>query len=154
SDAPTERPSTRRAFLLAGGAFVAGVSLGSGGSGVSSDGASPADVSPADDRAPAPATASGRGRDQERDLLRRLVTHGAVDALIDARFRLLHFVASDARHDEVLWSGVARLGRACLNHPSFPDRLVAAQWIARRLDEAPRATAAHRALTLRLQRLR
>ena len=143
SDAPAGSGHTRRAFLLAGGTFIAGVSLGSAG-GV---------VARADDDGDATAPAAS-GREHERDLLRRLAASGTVDELIDARFRLLHFVASDDLYDAVLWSGVARLGRACLTHPTFPDRALAAQWIARRLDEAPRATAPHRALSLRLQRLR
>jgi hypothetical protein len=142
SDAPAGSTHSRRAFLLAGGTFVAGVSLGSAGGDVAGGGGD----------GDAPAAASGRER--ERDELRRLAASGTADELVDARFRLLHFVASDDLYDAVLWSGVARLGRACLTYPSFPDRVLAAQWIARRLDEAPRAAAAHSALSLRLKRLR
>ncbi len=144
SDAPAGSTHSRRAFLLAGGTFVAGVSLGSA-SGVVAGGDGDGDAA-------VPAAASGRER--ERDELRRLAASGTADELVDARFRLLHFVASDDLYDAVLWSGVARLGRACLTYPSFPDRVLAAQWIARRLDEAPRAAAAHSALSLRLKRLR
>ena len=140
SEPTAERAATRRSFLLAGTTFVAGVSLGAAGHVSARTSA----------QTPAPPAAL----DRERRELRRLSTTAPLDELVDARFRLLHFVASDPGYDELLWSGVARLGRACLTLPEFPDLLVAAQWIARRLDEAPRAAATHGALTSRLRLLR
>lgn len=134
------RGTSRRAFLLAGGTFFAGVSLG---------GASSVDANAGSDVAETRAASEPVLR-----RLQRLSQDGSLAELVDARFELLHFVASDYADDPALWHGIARLGEACLKLPTFPDRIVAAQWIGRRLDAAPAATATHRALAARLHRLR
>ncbi|MEC9047972.1 MAG: hypothetical protein VYA51_08160 [Planctomycetota bacterium] len=142
SPTPTPRARTsRRAFLIGGATFFAGVGIGCGyGQRV--------------DAAAAAAPRDATNRDDVLEELRALATHAPLEDLVDARFRLLHHLERDYPDDVVLWAGVGRLAEACLTMPNFPDRSLAAPWLARRIEQARHPSPSLRALADRLKTLR
>ena len=141
---PTPTPharTSRRAFLIGGATFFAGVGIGCGyGQRV--------------DAASAASTRNTTDRDQVLEELRALATHATLEDLVAARFRLLHHLERDYPDDVVLWAGVGRLAEACLTMPNFPDRSLAAPWLARRIEQAQHPAPSLRALAARLKALR
>ena len=141
SPRPTPPRGARRAFLIGGATFFAGVGIGCGyGQHVGA--------------APATAPRDAANIDPVLEELRTLATHAPLDALVAARFRLLHHLERDYPEDDVLWAGVGRLAQACIARANFPDRSLAAPWLARRIEQARHPAPSLRALAARLRTLR
>jgi hypothetical protein len=119
--APPKAPSipTRRAFLLAGGCFAAGMSIG-GACGYSYGKSQSSDSSSAG-AAPGGAAAEGdlpKSGDIELDQLRWLAVKAPVDELFEKALSFLHIRGITYPKDEILWRGVDRLSKEIVENPS------------------------------------
>ena len=143
--APEPSPSTmasRRAFLIAGGTFFAGLGLG-GSIGLAAPATS---VAPRQRQLPE--------HDELLSELRDLATNGSIDELIGERYKLLHFVQARFHGDQTLLQGVNRLARACLSMPSYPERMASARSLANVIDKSTLADTSMRDIARRLRQLR
>jgi len=124
--APKPKPAsvpTRRAFLIAGGTFFAGIGLGgacgyAAGSRVGGD---------SDDASKELFEPSG---DSQLDELRRIAVAAPLEELIEKRDAILHFTTSAYPRDKYLWRGIERLIEATLIGQSVPNRRPFALWLA------------------------
>jgi len=139
--APSQKAS-RRAFLIAGGTFFAGLGLGSA--------LAPAALAAGAGSADAPLAE----HDALLAELRDLATDRPLGELIASRRTLLHFVRADYRGDPVLLRGVERLARACLTMPDFPERFFSSRMIASAIDACPGAASSLRGAASQLKELR
>ena len=143
--APEPSPSpmaSRRAFLIAGGTFFAGLGLGGRlASGAGSVAEEPHALPLPED-------------DQLLAELRELATDRSMEELIESRLTLLHFVRSRYRDDALLMRGVERLARACITLPEFPDRFVSSRSIASAIDASRAASPSLREVASQLRALR
>ena len=141
--APEPSPiASRRAFLIAGGTFLAGLGLGSS---IALAGAATG-VAPEAQRLPE--------HDELLAELRDLATNGSIEELIGERYKLLHFVQARFQSDQTLLQGVNRLARACLTMPSYPERMASARSLANVIDKSTLADISMRDIARRLRQLR
>lgn len=128
--APSASVPTRRAFLLAGGTFAAGMSLG-GACGYALGARRSA--APGGDAAAADAAAIEQmlqpSGDVELDELRRLAVKAPIEELVEARPVFLTHFSRKYRSDRILWIGVERLCEAVLARTEISNRRIAAQSI-------------------------
>ncbi len=136
--APKAAPSmsTRRAFLLAGGTFAAGATLGGAcgyamGSQAAADAGSTAAPPSADPAADEPLKPSG---DVELDELRRLAVKAPIDELVKQERIFLTYFGRHYRNDEILWRGVERLCAEVLKRADYPERRIAAGVLAQMIE--------------------
>lgn len=129
--APAASVPTRRAFLLAGGTFAAGMSLG-GACGYAL-GARRAAVAPGPADAAADAAAIDEmlkpSGDVELDELRRLAVKAPIEELVEARPVFLTHFSRKYRSDRILWIGIERLCEAVIARTEITNRRIAAQSI-------------------------
>ncbi len=125
---------TRRAFLLAGGTFAVGVSLG-GACGYAI-GASAAKA-----QAPGPTAPEAAGGedlepsgDVELDEMRRLAVKAPIEELSKYRVEFIREFSRRYRNDEILWRGVARLCDEVISRTDYPNRTVAAVVLAQTIE--------------------
>lgn len=119
---PPSMPS-RRAFLIAGGTFFAGIGLGGAcgyAAGVSGKGEGVRE----ENALPEP---SGNA---ELDELRRLALKAPIEELVGKRDALLHFATSAYPNDKYIWHGIGRLVEATLQGNLIPNRRAFAAWLA------------------------
>lgn len=124
----TSEPSimpTRRAFLLTSGTLLAGFGLGGACGYAAGSLASATDAEQA-------LESTG---DADLDELRRLSRNGSVEELLEARFRMRHFVMTRYPDDPVLWTGIERLARIVLQQSSCPDRRPLARGLATMIEQ-------------------
>ena len=113
--APKKKPPsipTRRAFLIAGGTFLAGAAAG-GACGYSA-GATNVGVGPIDD---APKTGNA-GLDE----LRQLALKAPIEDLYGKWFTILSAVNDTYTDDSILWGGVRRICEEAINNIARHDR--------------------------------
>lgn len=125
--APRQTPPTmpsRRAFLLAGGAFVVGSAMG-GACGYSLGVGSGGEVAP---------ESSG---DATLDELRRLAVKAPIEELVQQRMFFANTLVDHYRNDGILWDGTVRLAEALLRDPKFQDRRVFSRFLMQLIDNAP-----------------
>ncbi len=111
---------TRRAFLIAGGLFVGGTTLGGAcgySAGYAAGGAEERGKHPG---SPAPAAEiklepSG---DIELDALRRLAVQAPIDELFENWLTFMDLRISPYSKDEILWKGVERMTLEIVNNPA------------------------------------
>lgn len=131
--APKKTPPsvpTRRAFLLTGGAFAVGATLG-GACGYSLGMAGGAPGVGAETELPPSGDAS-------LDEMRRLAVKAPLEELIEKRHMFLMDVPVGAhRTDAIVWRGVERLCDALLVQPEFPDRRATARILLQVIDNCP-----------------
>ncbi|MCB9886116.1 MAG: hypothetical protein H6838_11530 [Planctomycetes bacterium] len=123
---------TRRAFLMAGGAFAFGSMIG-GACGYSLGVAQ---------GAPVEATAEkgggeelGSSGDAQLDELRRLAVKAPIEELIQKKLEFLGTMSDSYRDDLVLWQGVERLCTAALEQ-SIPDRRLTSRLLIQAIERA------------------
>jgi hypothetical protein len=110
--------TTRRAFLLASGTFLAGTAIGTAcgySAGVATAGAATAQPPIADPARDAELPKSGNA---ELDQLRHLAVKAPLDDLFA---KALYFMSTRARSyqkDEILWRGVERMSREVIDNPA------------------------------------
>lgn len=121
--APRPQPpamSSRRAFLIASGTFVAGsmfggacgYSIGAAGGGVGGE------VVP---------ESTGNA---ELDELRRLAVKAPIEELVEVRLQFLNSLTKDYSQDSILWAGVDRLCKHVVDGGAVPDRRLFSRWLA------------------------
>lgn len=121
--APPSVP-TRRAFLIAGGTFLAGAALGGAcGYAAGVGGAEEQTPSPANDDTPPP---SG---DAELDELRRLALKAPIEELASKWLYFGDVFSKSYRRDPYLPTGINRIIDHLVATPSFDRRKVAAQFM-------------------------
>jgi hypothetical protein len=127
--APKPEPPTvpsRRAFMIAGGTFLAGAALGgacgyaAGSSAVKSDPDNPS----------TPAS-SGNA---ELDELRRLALKAPIEELTERWLFFIDVFATDYRNDEYLPAGIERLAKHVTTNPGVPQRLALAQSLVQAIE--------------------
>ena len=117
---------SRRAFLLAGGAFALG--LGSGGACGYALGARKA-AEPAANEPDATAQLPPPSGDAELDELRRLAVVAPIEELVAQRDAFTDLLVKQHHDDDVLWKGLDRLVEQVLADPAFPQRRIFAAWL-------------------------
>jgi hypothetical protein len=126
---------TRRAFLVAGGTFAFGLSIG-GACGyamgaASANGAGGGTGSEQEKEAPAAQSEELKpSGDVDLDELRRLAVKAPIEELLEYRIPFLREFSLRYRNDEMLWRGVGRIADAVIARPDYPNRLIAATAIA------------------------
>ena len=130
---PTQ--TSRRAFLLAGGAFVFGSALGGAcgySLGASAGGGGAGDVVEAELKP------SG---DVELDELRRLAVKAPIEELVDRKLKFLDGVTKGYPLDAICWRGVERLADEYIGNPRIADRRAIGRWLAQVIEQgAPAVT--------------
>ena len=127
---PKPEPATgRRAFLVAGATFVAGLGLGGACGFAAGSRNQPAEAGTTDP------TLEPTG-DALLDELRALSRDGSVEELIEARHRLRFFVSNRYPNDPVLWTGIERLAEIVLQQPDCPDRYVFARLLSSMIEQS------------------
>jgi len=112
---------TRRAFVMAGCTFAAGIAVG-GACGYSAGAATSAG-----------SAGSGelpKSGDAELDELRRLAVKAPIEELMDNSRAFVELVGETYRNDRLLWQGVGRITDALLNGYQVPDRRLASIVVA------------------------
>ncbi|MCA8978066.1 MAG: hypothetical protein KDC98_25290 [Planctomycetes bacterium] len=113
----TPRPaSTRRMFLLTGGAFVAGAAVGGAcgySMGVAASQPQEAPRQPEENATPE----YEKSGNHELDELRRLAVKAPLDELFDKSVMFLTMQMSDYKTDPVLWYGVDRMSKEIIDNP-------------------------------------
>jgi len=137
---------TRRAFLIAGGTFLAGLGLGGAcGYAVGASG-----VQRAEEDEPLAPTGNA-----ELDELRRLAVKAPVEELMGKATVFLDFLRGTYRSDPILWSGADRIANEVINNSGLPNRRVLATWLAQLIEaEASQHGHDRRDLASRLRRIR
>jgi len=128
--APKPKPAsvpTRRAFLIAGGTFFAGIGLG-GACGYAAGSRVGGDSADASKELFEP---SG---DSQLDELRRIAVAAPLEELIEKRGAILHFIVVDYPRDKHLWVGIERLVKATLHGQSINERRSLALWLAKLIE--------------------
>ena len=126
---PKPAPATgRRAFLVAGATFFAGLGLGGACGFAAGSRNQPAQAGTTDP------TLEPTG-DALLDELRALSRDGSVEELIEERNKLHHCVLTRYQDDPVLWTGIERLAEILLQRPDFPDRLAWSRLIAKLIED-------------------
>lgn len=146
--APKPKPPsvpTRRAFLIAGGTFLAGAGLG-GACGYAA-GSRVGSHQITDEL-------SSTG-DAVLDELRRLAIKAPIAELFDKRMLFLEQVSLNYRDDKVLWQGVERLCDEIVSNPNIKARRRIAGWISTVISRGnPELTSKLRPRIVELQRLK
>lgn len=123
--APKPKPPSipsRRAFLIAGGTFLAGVGLGGAcGYAVGVGGSGEVD--------------NGEGAlkptgDPLLDELRRLAVKAPIDELMEKHMPFLDHLTSKYAADSTLWGGVERICQEVISNPRIASRRSVAGWLA------------------------
>ena len=127
----------RRAFLVAGATFCAGLGLGGacgyavgvGKGGEEEEGSGAGGTEPE-------LASSG---DALLDELRRLATKAPIEELIEKRFDFLHSLIDSYPTDKIAWTGVGRLAEAAIHTNQIPDRRLFARWLAQAIEASSAA---------------
>ena len=130
---------TRRAFLIAAGAFGAGVGLGGVGGYVLEIGGPTSD-------SPRPTG------DVLLDELQRLAVEAPIEELAARYAFILSFIPSTYPRDAVLWRGAGRLAEYVIATERLHDRRTVAQWLAQVIESGDPVAAA--SLRSRISQLR
>ena len=141
--APKRVPSmpTRRAFLIAGGTFVLGTSLGGAcGYAMGVEAVDASGKAGEGGVAPVPAPAGEEelkpSGDVELDELRRLAVKAPIAELLERQFMFVNAVSKVYQRDVVLWRGVDRLADALIVTVNVKDRRVSARFLAQVIEKA------------------
>jgi len=141
---PPSIPS-RRAFLIAGGTFLAGVGLGGAcgyAAGVRGEG------EPNDEQLKSTGDAT-------LDELRRLAVKAPIDELMEKHMVFLHHLSSVYQTDTVLWGGAKRICDELLSNPRIKSRRRVAGWLAHVIDSSdPKIAGTLRTHIVELKRLK
>lgn len=124
--APKPKPPsvpTRRAFLIAGGTFFAGIGLG-GACGYAAGSARNA----GDGNGDTPSSALTPTGDTDLDELRRLAMKAPIEELTGQWFPFLTLLHDTYKSDEFLWHGAKRICDEAINNQSLADRSKIARW--------------------------
>ncbi|MGK0156379.1 MAG: hypothetical protein ACI9SE_003348 [Neolewinella sp.] len=147
--APKPKPPTvpsRRAFMIAGGTFLAGAALG-GACGYAA-GSSRSDAD----------TASGAltpTDDADLNELRRLAIKAPIEELTGQWFPFLTLLHDTYQSDEILWRGAKRICDEAINNTSLLDRSKIARWSITVITSGdPKLTASLRPMLNELRRVR
>jgi hypothetical protein len=117
---------TRRAFVIAGCTFAAGMVVGSAcgySAGVAAE-----DPNPPDD--------SSAAVDAERAEFHRLATTAPIDELMAVHLPFVNHARSVYLRDAIVWRGVRRIAEALLNGYVVDNRRASAIWIAQTIEAA------------------
>jgi hypothetical protein len=137
---------TRRAFLIAGGTFFAGIGLG-GACGYAAGSARSDGETAADALMPT--------GDADLDELRRLAIEAPIEELTSQWFPFLTLLHDTYQSDEVLWQGAKRICDEAINNESLIDRSKIARWSITVITSGDRRlTASIRPLLNELRRVR
>ena len=139
---------TRRAFLIAGGTFLAGLGLG-GACGFA---------------AGSRGSGEGEGAMEERleptgnaelDELRRLAVEAPVEELMEKATVYLDLLRSKYQGDAVIWRGADRIAAELLENPRATNRRALAHWLAQVIEASPTAGSRDRSeMARQLRRIR
>ena len=125
--APKPKPPsipTRRAFLIAGGTFFAGIGLGGACGYAAGIGAS------GNEGGTKTKNETGPTGDANLDRLRWLAVDASIDVLIDNRNAFLNVLSSAYPKDLIAWQGVDRLVEAILDGRQLPNTRAFAQYLS------------------------
>ena len=134
--APKPKPPSmphRRAFLIAGGTFLAGIGLG-GACGYAV-GASHSEA-PGGDEEPDLQELLQPSGDSDLDELRRLAVKAPIEELMAKRMDFLQHLYLTYPRDKVAWSGVARIAQATIDGYEIDNRRMFAVWLAQVIEKS------------------
>ena len=152
--APKPKPPSmphRRAFLIAGGTFLAGIGLG-GACGYAV-GATRSDTPGGADEPNLEPLLAPSG-DSDLDELRRLAVKAPIEELMARSLLFLDLLSDTYRRDEALWHGAARICSELCSNSSLPKRRVTALWLAQVIDRSDADLAVAMRLRQHLHQLR
>lgn len=137
---------TRRAFLIAGGTFFAGIGLG-GACGYAAGSARSDEDTPSNALTPT--------GDADLDELRRLAVEAPIEELTGQWFPFLTLLHDTYQRDEFLWQGAKRICDEAINNQSLVDRSKIARWSITVITSGdPKLTASLRPLLNELRQVR
>jgi len=128
--APKPKPPsvpTRRAFLIAGGTFFAGIGLG-GACGYAAGSARSDGNSNGDGNGDTRSDALTPTGDANLDELRRLAMQAPIEELTGQWLPFLTLLHDTYQSDEFLWHGAKRICDEAINNQSLADRSKIARW--------------------------
>lgn len=140
---------TRRAFLIAGSTFAAGLGLGGACGFAAGASGAPAKVQPASGDVGEPvATQDASMRegpiewessgDALLEELRRLAVKAPIEELFQKRHDFVELVGTTYADDTIVWRGIGRLAQETLEREQMDDRRLFARWLAQYIENGDR----------------
>ncbi|MFK7742304.1 MAG: hypothetical protein AB8H80_18465 [Planctomycetota bacterium] len=168
---PKKKPPsvpTRRAFMIAGSTFIAGLGLGGAcgyAAGTSASGTSAAGGS---EPSPSPTTGSNGSTpaapavdealkptgDAMLDDMRRLAVKAPIEELVEKRNDFIDVFQRSYSDDPVVWRGLVRLANAVIEDEQFTQRRFSARWIGQQMAGDPQREKRYGSLMQELQAIR
>lgn len=138
---------TRRAFLIAGSTFAAGLGLGGACGFAAGASGAPAKVQPASGDVGEPVAAQDASMregpiewessgDALLEELRRLAVKAPIEELVEKRQDFVNLLYSTYPEDTIAWRGIGRLSEHYCFNESLRDRRIFARWLAQVIEKA------------------